>query len=444
MKPLAFAVALGACFQLGCGLLDTDHSDIINPNDLNTPEGAQSKYLGAISDFTFAKDGDGDLDATFGTDGLVLLSGLMADEFIHATTPPSEQEIDQRGATNINPTISSLYLNLHRARTAAEVAAEKLATYSDAGTDDPGIPEMLSLSAYTYIFFTENFCPAVPYSSTSGGKLVPGPQIARDSALRIAIGKFDSAITLAIAEGLPAIENLARVGKARAFLNLDTSLVNMATIADSVVAPVPSDFAYVTEHTDASARLENAILTFGRDGLWSVADSEGGTGLGFRSALDPRVPFIDTGELGLDNITPLFSAIKYPDVNSSVPLADGIEARLIQAELLLRGAQFGAMNSALNTLRATIGLANLPVPATQSEAEDQLFSERGFWLYATAHRLGDLRRLVRQYGRAVDAVFPTGPYHKSGDYSTQVSLLIPVNEASNPNFNRALCDPTVP
>lgn len=444
MKPLAFAVALGACLQLGCGLLDTDSSDIVDPSNLDTPEGAQSKYLGAISNFTFAKDGDGDSDSRFGTDGLVLLAGLMSDEFIFATTPPSEQEIDQLGATNTNPTIAGLYLNLHRARAATEDAAERLARFSLDGDADPGIPEMLALSGYTYIYFSENFCPAVPYSSTSNGTFIPGPQIPRDSALRIAIGRFDSAITLSIADGLPAIEALARVGKARALLNIDTSLVVMATTADSVVAPVASDFAYNTEHTDATVRLENHVLGYGRDGLWSVADLEGGSGLPFVSALDPRVPYIDTGELGLDGITPVFAAIKYPSVDSPIPVADGTEARLIQAETLLRQGQFATMNSALNALRATIPLPDLPVPATQAEAEDQLFSERGFWLFATAHRLGDLRRLVRQYARPVGTVFPTGGYHKGGGYSNQVSLLIPVSESSNPNFNAALCDQTVP
>lgn len=444
MKPHAFAVALGACFQLGCGLLDTDHSDIIDPSGQNTPEGAQAKYLGAITDFTFAKDGDGENDPVFGTDGLVLLGGLMSDEFIFATTPPSQQEVDQRGATNLNPNIDAVFRNLHRARRAAEEAADRLARFSLDSTDDPGIPEMLALSGYTYIFLTENFCPAVTYSNTKDGNIIPGPQIQRDSALRIAIGKFDSAITLSIAAGLPNIEALARVGKARALLNIDTSIVAMAITADTIVAPVASDFSYDSEHSNATSRLENAVLVYGRDGDWSVADNEGGTGLPFLTALDPRVPYIDTGELGLDGTTPLFSAIKYPSVESPIPVADGTEARLIQAEALLRAGQFGTMNSALNVLRATIGLPDLPVPATQAEAENQLFSERGFWLYATGHRLGDMRRLVRQYGRTVDAVFPTGGYHKGGGYSTQVSLLVPVSEASNPNFNPALCDPTVP
>lgn len=434
MRPLYYASLLaGALLLPGCGLLDTDQPDTINPNDLNTPEGAQSRRLGAISQFTFAKDGDG-----LTTDGEILLSGLMADEFIFATTPPSEQEIDQRGATTLNPNIDAQYLAMHRARVSAENAAEALAKYSLDGTDDPGIPEMLALAGFTYVYFAEDYCGAVPYSKSVNGKIQYGFSVSRDSSLRIAVARFDSALA---APGLtPEVEGLARVGKARAFLNLDS-----LAIADTIVAPVASDFSFVTEHAEAPARLQNQPFVFGRDGLWSVANAEGTNGFGFRAADDPRVPFDSTGTTGLDTQTELFSLLKYPDATTSIPVADGVEARLIQAEAQLRLNAFGAMNGILNTLRATVGLGSLPVPGTAAAARTQLFNERALWLYATGHRLGDLRRLVRQYGQNVANVFPVGSYHKSGGvYSDQVSLILPASVNNNPNYNPADCDPTVP
>jgi hypothetical protein len=36
------------------------------------------------------------------------------------------------------------------------------------------------------------------------------------------------------------------------------------------------------------------------------------------------------------------------------------------------------------------------------------------WMYLTIHRWGDMRRLIRQYGRTQDKVFPTGTYFKGG------------------------------
>ncbi|HEU5175761.1 MAG TPA: hypothetical protein VFT96_13480, partial [Gemmatimonadaceae bacterium] len=87
----------------------------------------------------------------------------------------------------------------------------------------------------------------------------------------------------------------------------------------------------------------------------------------------------------------------------------------------------------LNALRADKGLPALIPAATAADREDQLFDERGFWLFGTGHRTGDLRRLVRQYGRNPETVFPTGAWHKGGFYGTDVNLPIPQAEENNPN-----------
>ena len=48
--------------------------------------------------------------------------------------------------------------------------------------------------------------------------------------------------------------------------------------------------------------------------------------------------------------------------------------------------------------------------------------------------LGDLRRLVRQYGRTQDQVFPTGTFFKNGNCGTDVNLPITTDELNNPSF----------
>jgi starch-binding outer membrane protein, SusD/RagB family len=96
------------------------------------------------------------------------------------------------------------------------------------------------------------------------------------------------------------------------------------------------------------------------------------------------------------------------------------------------------MNTTLNNLRATMDLNDLPSPANREAAIDQLFSERAFWLYATGHRLGDLRRLIKVYGRDAESVFPTGDYHKGGNYGPDVNLPIPIEEQNNPNGGACL------
>jgi hypothetical protein len=99
------------------------------------------------------------------------------------------------------------------------------------------------------------------------------------------------------------------------------------------------------------------------------------------------------------------------------------------------------MTATLNALRQgapDLGLEDLPDPGSPDEAVDQLFSERAFWLFATGHRLGDMRRLVRQYGRSAEAVFPTGTYLKGGSYGTDLNFPIPRSENSNPKSTGCL------
>jgi hypothetical protein len=71
-------------------------------------------------------------------------------------------------------------------------------------------------------------------------------------------------------------------------------------------------------------------------------------------------------------------------------------------------------------------------------AVNLLFNERARWLWLTAHRLSDLRRLIRQYNRPADTVFPTGPYFKVQFtvYGTDVNFPIPIDELNNPNFTQ--------
>src|SRR5918995_4037067 len=85
-------VAAVLALSTGCDLLDTEQPNIVEPGDVESEAGALARRVGAISDFAFAQDGDG----TMFEDGHILLSGLMSDEFMLSTTPPTEQEIDQR------------------------------------------------------------------------------------------------------------------------------------------------------------------------------------------------------------------------------------------------------------------------------------------------------------------------------------------------------------
>jgi hypothetical protein len=424
------------CSLGACGLLDTEQPNIIDPDNIDSPEGAQSLRLGAIADFTFVKDGDVTKYPFLA--GLILLGGLLADEFVHSTTGPPPQEIDQRTTATFNPLLFDIYRNLHQARAAAERAAAALRRYLIEPDNTVDIAEMHALAGFTYIYFGETFCSGVPFSRVSGDSLVFGSPETTTQIFERALSRFDSAAAepgLALDDG--PITNLIVVGQGRALVNL-----GRFSEAAAAVQAVPTDFVYATEHAESPLRLQNAIWSYTNGYLWSVSDSEGGSGLPYRSAEDPRVPWTDFGETGSDLITPQYGLDKYPDASSPVPVADGIEARLIEAEAALQAGDPNGMTTILNDLRLLFpdyGLAgDLATPGSQSEAEDLLFTERAFWLFATGHRLGDMRRLIRQYGRIEDTVFPTGDYHKGGSYGSDVNLPIPIAEQNNPKFSACL------
>jgi hypothetical protein len=425
----------------GCGLLDTSNPDIIDPGEVSV----DAAYNGAVANFNLAKDGDGDVNAGTGTEGQVILSGLMSDEFLLSTTPPSQQEIDQRAvAYETNGSIATFYTQLQKAREGAEKTIPRLQVESPDGVDDVRIPELWSRAGYIYVYFGENFCEGVAYSSTQGSTVIHDTSRTRLETLARAVDRFDSAL---VSPTLPTeIEYLARLGKARAFLDLHR---DSAAAAAALVAAVPTGFSYDAEHAPVPFQLANAVFTFSEGSLISVSHVEGGFGLPYhddriRTPVDSVLD--DNGDVvpGLDLTTPQFYQRKYVSEADPIPVASGIEARLIEAEAQLAATAYGAMNTILNDLRTGTGLPALAVPGTQAEAEDQLFGERAYWLFATGHRLGDLRRLVRDYGRPADQVFPVGTYFKGGDYGTNVSLAIPFSAENNPRFDRAMCNPDTP
>jgi hypothetical protein len=429
--------ALGPVLLLlagACGLLDTESPNTVEPGELDSPAGAEARRVGAIADFTFAKDGDGDLNLGR-TDGQILLSGLMTDEFVLSTTPPTEQEVDQRRVFENNSTLFDMYWYLHRARAAAEDAAVALRQFSPDPDATNEIGEVLSLAGFSYVYFGEDFCSGVPFSRLDGDTIAFGEPETTAEIFNSAVTKFDQALAEpgVVAAETPEITYLAAVGKARALLNLGNF-----TEAAAAVAAVPTDFVYFSEHADAPLRIQNAIYNYSTGALWSLSDLEGEVGLPFRTAEDPRVPFEDTEDVGLDGTTDQFNLLKYDQPSTNVPVADGIEARLIEAEAALQAQDLGGMTGILNDLRSLQELDPLATPGSFDEGVDQLFSERAFWLFATGHRLGDLRRLIRQYGRDQADVFPSGGYLKGGSYGTDVNLPLPLEVNNNPNSTGCL------
>jgi hypothetical protein len=423
-------VAASAC-NFG-DLLDVDDPDVATPGSLTGEDALPVLLAGAFGDFQLAYSGDN----AGVTEGMVNLGGLLADEFAIAESFPTRVPIDRRDIDNVNTTLNTAYSYVHRARAAAELSARR---HQEFAPNTSGHALSLAVAAYSYILLGENFCSGVPVSTlTDAGGTEFGPPLSTEQLFTEAIERFDAAIAASDADSPE--QYLAMVGKARALLNLD-----LPADAAAIAADVPDDFVFEIEHSDNTARQENGVFAYVNiQGRWTVADNEGGTGLPYRSAADPRVTFeLDPNDgVGFDGVTPMFHQLKYPERNVDVVLASGTEARLIEAEALLDAGDVSGWLGKLNALRTPAGLGQLTDPGTPAARVDLTFRERAFWLWLTAHRLGDLRRLVRQYQRAPNSVFPTGAYSQGGTYGDDVSLPIPFEELNNPLAEE--CDASVP
>jgi hypothetical protein len=424
-KPGALALALLLGAQTACGdLTSVDAPDLVQPGDLANPQGAAARYVGAKVLFARAYNGN---DINISLSGVVA-TGLLTDEM--GDVSGVVQTLDERAELNDGSPLG-YFGGLAQARLNLFAARFALGQFAP---DPPSrIGEVLALAGFTEVLFAEHFCSGVPLVQISDGLPVAyGEPLTGAEMFQQAIQEFDSATVYA--PGDPDIAALAQVGRARALLGL-----GQFAEAGAAVAGVPTAFEYDVEHAGVSD--PNQAYAGFTGPIVTLSDSEGGNGLNFRSAGDPRLPVVPTGTSRTGESTFGPATLVAQGVGAPTPLASGIEARLIQAETALQAGDTVQWLAEVNEARAT--RADLPAfttyPGGQDAKVDLLFRERAFWLYGTGHRLGDLRRLVRQYGRPGTSVFPTGAYASGQTYGEAYTLsLSDLDEGRNPNYRGCL------
>jgi len=359
---------------------------------------------------------------------IIEMSGWITDE-LSDTYYTSGQTADDRIVLDLahgkNPGAGG-YDQIQGARVRAFQARQALQLYAN---NVPGVPnawqgEMYALEGYTVVWFAELYCSGIPLTVVPlVGPQSPTQGFSTTELYARAIALFDSAM-VAGADSAQYV-NLARVGKARALLDL-----GQFSAADSVAQNVPTDFVYVIPSV-TSADDGNGYFNFSNNfpnGSYRVQDREGGNGLVWSN--DPRtgittVPDMTSGMLWPAKYNRTDSGDPDPTTSRlgvSIRLADGLEARLIQAEVALSRGDASWLTT-LNMLRSTcvgnaacapisgLTTSSLPAmsdPGTPASRLDSLMSDRAKWLYLTGHREGDLRRLTRVYSRDRNTVWPTG------------------------------------
>ena len=428
---------VAALTMIGCSskILGVDTPDVLSQSALGGSFGATTIRNGAMQDFTVNFSGN--------QDGFVVSTGNMADEVQTSDTFADRYFTDGRRQTEVlGGATNSTYNGLQLARSdlgSAITGWAAVKSMTNAAAKD-SLSEMYTLRGVTENLFAEAYCSGVPFSVVKpDGSFEYGAPQTTVQILSRATASIDSALALATGN---TYKYFAQVSKGRTLVN-----AGQFAAAAAAVAGVPTSYKYTLYHSVATGRQQNGIYngTFVSGSRYTIGTKEGTNGLDFLTTpADPRVPWTPSTRTGFDGTSRnLPVEQKYPAQGSSVVLADGIEARLIEAEARLQGATQAdrdATFALLNTLRATgLATAIAPLaasPATQDAAVDLLFKERAFWLWLTGHRLGDMRRLLRQYGRNQANVFPVGTLalRPSDTYGTDVNFIIPFPEKNNPNF----------
>lgn len=436
-------------------ILTVTDPDVARPASLDDPSALPALRAGAIGSFGVALNGQ------TSDEEQVHLSGSLGDELINTETFPTRIEFDQRAQTIGNTSLIGTFLDLNRARGLAQRAVAGVQKFAKNSADSAGFPEVLALNGLTYVLFSENYCGAVPLSIVNDdGTFTFGAPLTTNQQLDSAVSKFNQALAVSGAPLTSTFKQLAQIGKGRALLDKG-EYANAA----AAVAGVSTTFQYNYQHSETTGTQNNGTWSLTTNvGRFGVADRKGGNGLPYQSDgdtinnpnFDPRVANAirpNNGGHGFDNGIPggefQFVQKKYPLRASPTTIADGVEARLIEAEAALQTDPAAALailnalrsNTALFALRGykATSLPPLTLQATKDAQVDQLFKERAYWLFLTSHRLGDMRRLIRQYGRSANSVFPTGPYFKGGTYGTDVNSPVPQREQNNPNYTPGAC-----
>jgi hypothetical protein len=443
---LAGAVAIAGC-NVKDELLAPQQPGVLGPGDIASAgaAGAEALRVGAEGALQQMVGG-----GTVNTENLWMMSDLFTDVWKSGDTFLERNETDQRAVQSSNGVWSQVYIMAHRARGYTRDAAAALAA---AIPSQPGEQaEMWFIMGFAEKEISQDFCNGTPFSVTQGGVATYQPGITNEAGFQLALTHLDSALALSGGTDsvAPRVKQAALIAKAQALVDLGRFADAAALVPTSAV---PTSFVYSETFSQPTVSNEiwtlNASQSSARYVVGDSFDLKGriGNAIPFASAKDPRVPISggstsNAAVTAIDKATPWVGAF-WTVRTQPIIVVSGLDARLIEAEAKLNTGDYAGMISILNALRAAppslgpitpAAMAALPTPATKDDAINVFFREKAFWQFGRGQRLGDLRRLVRQYGRSADQVFPTGVFHKGGNYSGDVNIPIPDSEKSNPLF----------
>lgn len=409
------------------GLLSVSDPTQVQDSDIATPAGANSRRLDAEIWFEVNASNLIDNVAVFTDERMLdkpasLFTSTQAIEYLDRRDGQGYETYYSTPGSSSDPYLGGWDDNITR----TSIAIEAIRAYSPDSLRGDFLAQMYAMRGFTILQMAEDVCPGFPVNDVVNNLPVYGVPLTTDSAVKFAIAQVDS--SLKYVKDTLQTKYLAQVVRGRALLDL-----GRYADAATAVQGVPLAFTYLTDGVRAPVNGLSGVNPFWFPASnWSVnrvqeavGEREGGNGLPFVSAHDARVQTVFGRMRYTVPTDSLFNQTKYGQ-QAPVALSSGIEAQLIQAEAALN-ANDPNWFAILNTLRTTAitpAMATIPtMPSTTADQVDLLYHERAFWLYLAGRRLGDLRRLIRNYHRDAETVFPTGNYPIGGlRYGTATAI----------------------
>lgn len=427
-----------------------DWLTVTNPGAIENPALEDPEYIALMVDGVV-----GDFQAAYAW--TAMFSAVFTDELRNHHSYFENPQFDRRDVTDINGTYNAaIYNGLHRARFLADSVTTRLQVLlADSASRDLRVARVQAYAGYTYTLFGEQFCET-PLNLSAP---VPSAELLATAAQRyeeaIAVGTAShahwaavtpvTAVTQRSAAVADSIVNFARVGAARAHLNLGNTAeaIAHASAVTPAYASIDSEgFEYYAYYMDAAANRRRTANPY-----WEFVSAGGAwfslSGTPFQDLNDPRVPHDTiprgTASEGLQFLPESPSSFSTHDgtvtgaafeATSTIRIASALEARYIIGEA--EGLN-GANVDFVNERRSIGGQASIAGP-TEAEYMAALRDQRRRDFYLDGHRMGDLRRYNSLYG--VDE-WPTGPFYGSAtvEFGTQECWPVPLAEKDgNPNY----------
>lgn len=405
------ALALTVGILAGCqDLLDVELPGEIEESALADPSNAQALVTSVVGAF----------ECTF--TNYALLSGNVGDELMVAGSfavffPYDQRDLeDDAGGypTSSCASEGGLYTPINQARWMGDETIRRLEGFAD---DEVADRESLLATTYAYTghiyqLFGQSWCAMA---------VDEGPLMQPSEVLPVAEELFSTAIDLAAGTGQVDIENLARVGRARARLLQENYA---GAISDAEL--VPEGFAKLATRSDVNATRRNKIYELNHLDRRTIPEPEYWN-LEWKGVEDPRVRTEDTGEKGNDSLTPFWLQFKYTSRTDPLPIVRYAEAQLIIAEASARTGDEDRAVAIINELHDAAGLPEY-APGSDGPVMDHLIQERARELFLEGHRHYDLLRF--------DLPFPEGSHDWNGrTYRGTTCFPIPsVERDNNPNI----------